>query len=666
MRILPSDSASPSRHRRGDPRCIELGANRPAFALGLTLVFVLAIGALSTTAIVLSSNASLLAKDVDRQRELKYAAEDALNIGKSRLNQDPLIMPISGDTMIVSNATVYSADNTPLPNVKVNIWIGPTGSTTGQFGTFASVVAQAIDSRGTGFVRRLELVQESFAKYAYWSNHETNASGNTIYFNNGDEIFGPVWSNDIIHIGTAGARFHDLVATAQTISGISSGTFVKGYLQNQRAINLPSTSALSKLAGYAIAGGMSFTPPTIGDESTVRQRIEFVATDIAGTGDSLAAQDGFFRIYTANTIGGAKWLRGDFPAGADSSNVSMCGDWHTVKGFADKKFFPASQHNTAWFRSIDSAGIIQDLPLTSGTTAKATALADSHQSLKTILQRPLARCYLGGDPHLVAIERNVAPWTVADRQKGGDDTTFTAIGLNGSWTLYSNTPDPTVSAKRAADAKYLFPIYRGLNPNTKGVAYFAGTVGVSGTLRGRMTLYAKSGKIVILDDLRYAEDPAKGVCSDILGMIADNDVVVADNAVNTPQNISNAGTVWQPLDDTPDLYIHSVMMALNTSFTVQNYSVGPSAILPCGSGTVLNAGRGCLYVTGGIIQQARGAVGLSDGHGYVKRYSYDRCAAIKPPPYFPTTGRLTDNRYFELNPVGFNAPRLFQSLTPNP
>src|ERR1043166_7187510 len=215
MRILPSDSASPSRHRRGDPRCIELGANRPAFALGLTLVFVLAIGALSTTAIVLSSNASLLAKDVDRQRELKYAAEDALNIGKSRLNQDPLIMPISGDTMIVSNATVYSADNTPLPNVKVNIWIGPTGSTTGQFGTFASVVAQAIDSRGTGFVRRLELVQESFAKYAYWSHHETNASGNTIYFNNGDEIFGPVWSNDIIHIGTAGARFHDLVATAQ-------------------------------------------------------------------------------------------------------------------------------------------------------------------------------------------------------------------------------------------------------------------------------------------------------------------------------------------------------------------------------------------------------------------------------------------------------------------
>src|SRR5437899_12215394 len=124
MRSLRSDSASPSRHARRDPTCAEPGANRPAFALGLTLVFVLAIGALSTTAIVLSSNASLLAKDVDRQRELKYAAEDALNIGKSRLNQDPLIMPVSGDTMIVSNAKVYSADNTPLPNVKVNIWVG--------------------------------------------------------------------------------------------------------------------------------------------------------------------------------------------------------------------------------------------------------------------------------------------------------------------------------------------------------------------------------------------------------------------------------------------------------------------------------------------------------------------------------------------------------------
>jgi hypothetical protein len=60
-----------------------------------------------------------------------------------------------------------------------------------------------------------------------------------------------------------------------------------------------------------------------------------------------------------------------------------------------------------------------------------------------------------------------------------------------------------------------------------------------------------------------------------------------------------------------------------------------------------------------------GTTGGSNGTtGYVKAYSYDRCAATNPPPYFPTTGRFTDNRYFEINPVGFSAPTLYQSLTP--
>ena len=259
-------------------------------------------------------------------------------------------------------------------------------------------------------------------------------------------------------------------------------------------------------------------------------------------------------------------------------------------------------------------------------------------------------------------ERTAALYpTATDRQKGGDDTTFTPTGANGAWKLYSATPDDTVRKYRPADAKYLFPLYRGLNTGTKGVVYFGGTVGVSGTLRGKVTMYAHSGTIVILDDVRYADDPSRGVCADILGMISDNNVVVADNAINTPQNVASTGTTWKSLGLTPDLYVHAVIMTLNTSFTVQNYGTGPTNALTCQTS---NDGRGCLYLTGGIIQQDRGAVGLSSGQGYVKRYSYDRCAAVNPPPYFPTTGRFADNRYFELNPVGFDVTALFKSLTP--
>jgi hypothetical protein len=104
------------------------------------------------------------------------------------------------------------------------------------------------------------------------------------------------------------------------------------------------------------------------------------------------------------------------------------------------------------------------------------------------------------------------------------------------------------------------------------------------------------------------------------------------------------------------------MMALDASFGVESYNTGPTNFSDC-EGT--NNGRGCLFLSGGVIQVERGAVGQSDGHGYTKRYSYDRCAIVSPPPYFPTTGRFNDSRYYELDPVGFNVTELFKAISPD-
>jgi hypothetical protein len=67
---------------------------------------------------------------------------------------------------------------------------------------------------------------------------------------------------------------------------------------------------------------------------------------------------------------------------------------------------------------------------------------------------------------------------------------------------------------------------------------------------------------------------------------------------------------------------------------------------------------------GGLIQEARGPVGTTAGTGYGKQYTYDRCANLRPPPYFPTTGRYLDNRYLEVDPVGFDIATLFARLSP--
>jgi hypothetical protein len=624
---------------------------RRGSALMLVLIMTMVIASLAMSAIFLTSSSAMLSRSFNKERDLRYAAEAGLAMGKSRLNNDPYALPDSLFATIVSAADVTGADGSIVPGMKVSVYAGPTGSTTGQFGRFASVLAVASDAAGPRLVRRLELAQENFSKFAYWTNSEKTASGGTIYFANQDNLWGPVWSNDDINIASSGATFHDEVGTAKSIFGKTYGNFIKGYTENAPAIVLPDNAALSKLPGYATSGGFNFTAPTSGDENTVRFRIEFVNIDLDGNGDATGVDEGFFRVYQANN-GETAWLRADYTT--TLSNAHNCGDFHPAGPTGTVKFFPASAHATTWFRqTIDSAPGVW--------TSKAKA--DSAASLTEIMSGSghdtgsNSRCLPGGDPQLVAIERKSSGWGNAGK-KGGEDSTFTASGDKGHWKQWTGAVDPRLPALRT-DANYLFPLYRGQNPGTKGVIYVNGTVAISGTLRGRVTIHSNSN-IVILDDFRYASDPASPNfrCSDVLGIIASNDVVVANNALNTPIYVNGS---YRVLDDQGDVYIHAVLMAIGTSFRVEDYSSGPDDARKCGG---IDSGRGCLFVTGGLIQARRGAVGLTDGTGFIKRYAYDRCANYNPPPYFPTTGRFLDNRYYELDPVQLDVAQIFQLLTP--
>ncbi len=630
---------------------------RRGFALLTIIILTFGMAALAASAVYLSGNAGLLNTSQDREREFKYGAEAAMAIGKSRLNVDPLAMPDTSFVTLMSAKQIIGADGVALPGLTVNLYAGPTGSSSGQFGRFASVVAEARDAQGARFVRRLELTQESFARYAYWSNRETN-NGNTIYFANGDNLWGPVWSNDNISIASSGAWFHNEVGTAKAISGKNYGTFSKGYSENQPAITLPSNTVLGKLPALAATGNMSFLTPNSGAAAGVIARVEFIAVDLGGPTDSTGADEGFLKVYVAN-IGEDNWLRGDWTG--NKATTTNCGASYRTQVGGPRQFFPASVHNAnnGWFIPKLQAGGM--------TLQQATDTANA--SIDDIMAKSTARCYLGGDPHLVAVERNNNNFAAGLKQIGGDETTFTPVnGSKGSWKQWPGPVDPRLALKRPWDAQYLFPIYRGLNPGAKGVVSFTGTIGVSGVLRGRITVYS-TGSIIILDDVRYATDPSAandkaGKCPDMLGMIATNNITIADNSIDTPVFISPAGPdYWKSFDDTKDLYLHGIMMALATSFGAENYGTGPTNANGCEGNP---SGRGCLYLYGGLIQESRGAVGLVSGNGYVKRYSYDHCAVVNPPPYFPTTGKFLDNRYYEIDPVRFNVTQLFASLVPGP
>jgi hypothetical protein len=659
-------------------RTMRRGVDRRGSALILTLVLTLSLASLATSAIYLGANDQMLALTYDQERNMRYADEAVLAMGKSTLNFDPYAAPDTGFTTVMQNQQLTGADGKPLAGLTASMYIGPTSSNTGQFGRFVSVVAVVKNQTGAQVIRRLELAQESFAKFAYWSNQESN-NGNPIYFNNNDQLWGPVWSNDQIRIESGGARFHGTVGTASTISGKGYGTFDLGYSERQKAISLPNNTALSALEGYAGAGHFDFTAPTSSGISGARMRIEFVARPFNGGAGPDAnglpingADDGFFRVYVSNA--GSAWLRGD-----DSSIEDNCGATYvfdnsgTGLGSPSRPaFVPISENTKDWFK-LALAGVSG---LSSTDRSRLTSSTASTRE-KYTLKRASARCYLGGDPNLRAVSyRSTSDYATdnynaktyggsyimtAVQHIAGDSTTFypaTSTNPMGYWLTYTGAVSPQLSALFPTEAPYLFPLYRGLNPGTKGVIYVDGTTGISGTLRGRVTVYA-TGSVGILRDVKYVSDPSLNNCTaDMLGVISGHDIMVADNLLQDPPSVTGS---YKNMDDTKDVFIQGVMMALNTAFGVENYDSGPTDANGC-EGT--DNGRGCLYLTGGIIQQQRGAVGVSNGTGFTKRYSYDKCALYNPPPYFPTTGRYTDNRYYEIDPNGFNVASLYHSLTP--
>jgi hypothetical protein len=563
-------------------------------ALIVALLVALVVATISVGAAMLSTNAAAINKYSERQSTLESAAEAGIEEARSAVNGNSALYPDSGFATLENGVVVTDASNNPIPGVTRTTYVGPTGITSGQYGVYGSIVSVTQDGFNNQVVRRGEIRQESFAKYAYFTTIE-----GTIWFANNDQIWGPVHSNDRIRIYSTGATFHSEVSTGRDIYQPGYGTFHQGYSEWVPIIPLPQTADLLALSAQATAGNTRIVGNTNGGHGEGTTRIHFMALDLNADGDATDENEGFMRVYQHLTD--PNWVTGDQPGGGwdDSEN---CGDF--ANGPGD-------------FTSADDRG---------GSWANAYTHATS-------------RCFLGGSDEL---------W----------DGNFTANDvMGGSWLQWPGAVSALVTAQYPAQAQYLWPITRALNPNFKGVIYVQGKVVLSGTLRGKVTV-AATDDIILGDDVRYITDPGAGTCSDILGIFSGDDVVLADNALNAP--IIPFGSTYRSYDETNGEFIHGIVLALNI-FTAENYNAGSSSAQPC-EGTP--AGRGCIYLTGGIIQRQRGAVGLTSGRGYVKRYSYDQCAANDPPPYFPTTGHFIRGRIFEVDPTGFNVANYYSLLTP--
>jgi hypothetical protein len=616
--------------------------NERGLALFLVLLLMMVVASLATGAIMLSGNASLIGRFHAKEAEMRASADAGLEWARDTINGTAALVPVNGFSTLQDGQPVRDALGATIPGYTRSIFVGRSGGTTGQFGVYASVISRIDDNAGRAVVvRRAELSQQSFAQFARFDD----VTIATVTFARGIQVFGPIHTNGILHVGSTAPRaiFHGPATTASTINSVANGDWRAGWKENVARINMPTPADLATLGGYAATGNLTVAGGALG--ATVydpRTRIEFVPVDVNNDGDFSDEDEGFIRVYRSvntsaaalNYVTARRWNE----ASTTDPNLTSpnCGD------AAGGTFLPAASH-------------VGGGP--AGHNHAPTAAANQRASLNHASRR----CYLGGDPRLTPAGA-FTPVTAAPFNHG-EWIKWPGYGAGSAPAALANKPvHPGVGGGTtgAVMADYLWPINRAFNLNYQGVIYLDGSVAVSGVVRGQVTL-ASTGNILLADDLTYVTSPGSipdcdrngPVFADILGLLSPGFFVIEDNNVNSPFRAgSTAGAFAGYLnqyDESADETVHAAVLTLNSVLS-EDITSGATNRENCAGGTV---GRGCFNMVGAAIQGVNAARMSSAGYGWNPQWTYDRCDAIKPPPYFPTTGRYFKNRYYEIDPVGF-------------
>jgi hypothetical protein len=197
--------------------------------------------------------------------------------------------------------------------------------------------------------------------------------------------------------------------------------------------------------------------------------------------------------------------------------------------------------------------------------------------------------------------------------------------LNGMDLTITFNSDGTLTVKEGGGATTRVPLST-YAPNG-ALMVNGGNIRIKGKFTGQLTISAQSngvankGKVYIDSSVNYVHDPLTGSSNDLLGICAEDSVVITDNT-NNRNGIDIEGSVF----------------SLNKGMGAEHYSSGSP--------------RGRINLLGGVSQQQRAAVGTIDGSGnvvtgYSKSYRYDDRLMNQSPPFFPTTGSYEILSWYE-------------------
>ncbi len=624
--------------------------DRRGFALVAVLLIAMVGVVVALASAMMAMSGNLIQAGSDRAAALDDAAISALEDERSRMNAKIDTVPLDGYLTVASNQAISGS------TIKRSIWISRLGNSdslqnVGEFGVQSEIVAKTEDAFGNVAIRRAQMYQQSFARYASFTDKSRSTAGYALYWALGAQAQGPVHSNDTIWVWNGStpspqATFFDAVTTSSIVLNKAYAVYKKGPPKERVSkIPLPGTADLNVLKAIATRAGYVFTPNvTTGDSALATMRIEFVAIDADGDGNTTGPNDGYFRVYQ---------LYSSFKYGTGFAAARTPSPIVTGAPIPSGSAVPLDSVLYSYNCGVTTA--VSGLPAIPIKLAEILHRASGSyqnrmQDKADAFDNVNARCFLGGDERL-------SPTGV-----------FRAVDTAGFWMPRTSGSVPATVAARA-DGAYLWPLSAAYNANFRGVIFAEGKVGVSGTVRGRVTIASRNSTI-ILSDLKQATSPGitTGTCSaddDVVGLFAGEYVAYADNTLVTPQwrRTNSAGDSWtwprkefDPSPNRPDIAIHASLLALKS--VIAERSSPPAGL--AGNRWV---DRGTTRLIGGTIEASSGQTGTMDAsnnlHGYHDDLSFNRCLLQFPPPYFPTTGNWSRSQYFEINPQGFSPASWF-------
>lgn len=188
----------------------------------VVLILMSALAAIAGGMSFMASTEKVLASNDVQEKKTFYLAEAAIEEAIQYLNT--LGEPFLGTGINQDGPIALLTDAPRLGTGKVTVYIDPKDTNSGEATRFVQISARATHDNGrVSKALTMRVGQQNFSRYAYFSDLETRSNGGKIWFWSGDNLYGPVHTNEQFHIYGSPTFYSEVSSVAPDIDYYNGG-----------------------------------------------------------------------------------------------------------------------------------------------------------------------------------------------------------------------------------------------------------------------------------------------------------------------------------------------------------------------------------------------------------------------------------------------------------